>query len=83
MTGKWGGLTSKAMIIVVITAGLWALFQGTFSTLNNLVAYGVLLLAAVINRIDSRRGAYKASISTSFGQAAIEAGAAEEDETKL
>ena len=71
------GKTSKGLLIVVMAAGLAGLFTGAFLAAGNLAAYALLLAAAVVNRINSRQGAYRAYFSTALGQAAFEVGGPE------
>lgn len=54
-------LWSKFIFTAVISLGVVLLFQEYFMEKNNLLAYCVLLGAAVWNRMDSRNKAYKAS----------------------
>ncbi len=53
--------TSKALLWLVILAGLGALLWGIDPTATQLAGYGLILTASIYNRLDSRARGYKFS----------------------
>ena len=53
--------TSKIILWIVILFGLVALPLGLFTSMEPLIAYGLILAASIYNRLDSRARGYKFS----------------------